>query len=453
MKTPNRSSTGASSLDRRRFTATALGATALGGRAFGATTALIAGGFPSLSFAKGPRVVIVGAGAGGATVARHLSAQLGGQVELVVVSGPSASYVPPFLGKPLLLGESGPVLPPFEMLFAGLKLSLVAGTAMAIDRSGKTLKVRQGSATTDLAYDILVAAPGVALKNYGGETASLADPHGACWTADGACNAMIAGVDALPQGGRLTVIAPPQPFRCPPAIYERVCLLAHRLTITNPGASILILDEKDRYPMQALFEAAYSDYYEDMIEWVPLEFHGGVTSIDFENGLIETDFESFRSDFIHAVPPQVAPDFLTDAGLGDDHGYCPIEAATMRSGRDQDIYIVGDASAAGEMSKSAGSAIVQGKLAAVSIGERITGRRSDTETGTETEIVDKCWSFVAPDDAVRLGGRYRPAGDHFAALEHFTSNVEDPAEIRQENAREARLWSAMILSEIYGVDL
>ncbi len=433
-----KASSGGARVNRRRFTTAVTGIAALG-----------AMGVPALSFAKGPRVVIIGAGAGGATVARHLTAQFGDRIELMVVSGPSKNYRPAFLGKPLLLGDPVPVLPAFDVLFKDLKLSLIAGTAQAIDRSGKTLKIQHGAETIDLAYDILVAAPGVSLQNYGAAQSAIADPQGACWTANGNCNAMIAGVDALPEGGTLTVVAPPQPYRCPPAIYERVCLLAHRLKTTNPDATILILDEKDRYPMQALFETAYSDYYEDMIEWVPLEFHGGVTSIDFEKGVIETDFESFESDFIHAVPPQVAPEFLTAAGLGDEEGYCPILAPSMRSQLDQDIYVIGDAAAAGEMSKSAASAVVQGNLAAGAIGKRISGEMFDTPS----EVTDQCWSFVAPDDAITLAGRYHLEGDHFAAIEHSTSNLEDSAEVRLKNAQQARAWPFQILKKIYGVDL
>ena len=433
-----KATSGVTTLNRRRFTS-----------AFATATALGLSGFPALSFARGPRIVIVGAGAGGATVARQLAAELGDRVELVVVSGPAPSYKAPFLGKSLLLGDAGPSLPSFKVLFSELKLSLVSGTAVAIDRSAKLLKVQREAETIDLAYDILVAAPGVALKTSAGGRSAFEDPRGACWTAGGNCDAMMAGADALPEGGTLTVIAPPQPYRCPPAIYERVCLLAHRLKVGNPDASILILDEKDRYPMQALFETAYADYYEDMIEWVPLEFHGGVTSIDYDSGVVVTDFEEFQTDFIHALPAQSAPEFLTAAGLGDAKGYCPIEAPSMRSGLDRDIYVVGDAAAAGEMSKSASSAVVQGRLAAGAIAARVKEQSFEAPK----ELTDQCWSFVAPDDAVKLGGRYRSAGDHFAAIEHFTSAIEDSAEIRRANAEQARAWPSKILSQIYGIDL
>lgn len=433
-----KATSGVTTLNRRRFTSR-----------FAAATALSVTGFPALSFASGPRVVTVGAGAGGASVARQLAAKLGDQIELVVVSGPAPDYKAPFLGKALLLGDAGPSLPGFEVLFRDLSLTLVGGTAVAIDRSAKTLKVQRDSESIDLAYDILVVAPGVALKNSAGGQSAFDDPKGACWTAGGNCNAMMAGVDALPKGGMLTVIAPPQPYRCPPAIYERVCLLAHRLKLGNPDAKILILDEKDRYPMQALFETAYADYYEDMIEWVPLEFHGGVTSIDYDSGVVITDFEEFQADFIHALPAQVAPAFLTAAGLGDEKGYCPIDAASMRSSQDPDVYVVGDAAAAGEMSKSASSAVVQGQLAAGAIAARVKGQSFEAPE----ELTDQCWSFVAPDDAVKLGGRYRPAGDHFAAIEHFTSDIEDSAEIRRANAQQARAWPSKILTKIYGIDL
>ena len=68
---------------------------------------------------------------------------------------------------------------------------------------------------------------------------------------------------------------------------------------------ILIVDEKDQYPMQDLFEAAYTDYYNDLIEWVPKDFHVGITSIDQAKNTVTSESEVFTGDFLHATLPLI----------------------------------------------------------------------------------------------------------------------------------------------------
>ncbi|NIA69726.1 FAD-dependent oxidoreductase [Pelagibius litoralis] len=405
-----------------------------------AATAVLA--MPSLSFARGVRIVIIGAGAGGGTAARLLVQQLGDKADILVLTGPSKTYYPPFLQTGRLLGEAAPTVD------LGLRLgesgvATMAGSVIALDRRRKQVTVQRNETRTQLPYDLLIAAPGVSLGRYGETAGGEPDP---CWTAGSACSAGLPGLAGFPEGGTLGIVAPPQPYRCPPAVYERACLLAHRLQGRDPSAKILIVDEKDGYPMQALFEAAYADYYDDAVEWIPREFHGGVKRIDFRQGLIETDFEAFEVDLVHAVPPQSAPDFLIRAGLADATGYCPVEAISMQSATDPDVYLVGDVAAAGEMSKSAGSAIAQAGLAVAHLVERVAGHPAEASI----DLADQCWTFLTPDDAVTLGGRYRPEGRHFASVERFVSDVEEDETTRCSNAREAAAWPAMMLQQIYG---
>jgi sulfide dehydrogenase [flavocytochrome c] flavoprotein subunit len=52
---------------------------------------------------------------------------------------------------------------------------------------------------------------------------------------------------AMRPGGVFALIAPPNPYRCPPGPYERVSMLAHTLRETNPRAKLLIIDPKTRF--------------------------------------------------------------------------------------------------------------------------------------------------------------------------------------------------------------
>ena len=53
--------------------------------------------------------------------------------------------------------------------------------------------------------------------------------------------------------------------------------------------------------------------------------------------------------------------------MTDETGYCPIDATSMRSAVDENIFVIGDASIAGAMPKSAFGANSQAKVAVMNI--------------------------------------------------------------------------------------
>ena len=56
-----------------------------------------------------------------------------------------------------------------------------------------------------------------------------------------------AQVAAMPEGGTFAMVAPPNPYRCPPGPYERISMVAHMLKTTNPTAKILLVDPKGEF--------------------------------------------------------------------------------------------------------------------------------------------------------------------------------------------------------------
>jgi sulfide dehydrogenase [flavocytochrome c] flavoprotein chain len=54
------------------------------------------------------------------------------------------------------------------------------------------------------------------------------------------------------------MVAPPNPYRCPPGPYERISMVAHVLSERNPTAKILIVDPKESFSKQALFEEGWA---------------------------------------------------------------------------------------------------------------------------------------------------------------------------------------------------
>jgi sulfide dehydrogenase [flavocytochrome c] flavoprotein chain len=91
-----------------------------------------------------------------------------------------------------------------------------------------------------------------------------------------------------------------------------------------------------------------------------------------------------------------------DAGLADQSGYCPIDPESMKSKVDANIFVVGDAAIPGDMPKSTFAANSQAKVAAMVIRAELTQSRAFPARYSNT-----CWSLIAPDDDIKIGGELR----------------------------------------------
>ena len=410
-----------------------------------ATGSLLMLSAPAIAQAARPRLVVIGGGSGGSAFVGAIQAQARDDFDIIVVSA-QTTYNAPFALNGIAQQKSGRCnTAPIDLVtaFERRGVKVVVGRVERIDIDKKTIGI--GGNDTLLSYDALIAAPGVGLQWEAFGLEGTPDST-AIWTSDASCQDFLAMLQKVPMGGLFALVAPAGHSRCPPAIYERACRAARWFKDFNASAKILIIDEKDQYPMQAMFEEAYVDYYEDMIEWIPRDFHGGVQSIDLKSSKIQTESDVFEADVVNVIPPQKAPDFLAAAGMAAEDGYCRIRTPSMQSAIAEDVYVIGDASAADEMSKSTVSAVVQARLAAVDI---IT-RYSKSSPGDKVDLVDNCWTLVAPDDAISLGGVYSATGSKFASDERFMSTVGDQADMRKANAEKAEKWSATILQSLYG---
>ena len=158
-------------------------------------------------------------------------------------------------------------------------ITVAASAATKIDPQARTIGLADG---TSLSYDRLVLAPGIdmrfdALPGYD-EAASTKMPH--AWKAGEQTLLLKRQLEAMKDGGVVVVAVPAAPLRCPPAPYERASLIAHYLKTKKPRSKVLVLDAKDTYSQQKLFEAAWKELYPGMIERIALSQGGRVTSVD-----------------------------------------------------------------------------------------------------------------------------------------------------------------------------
>ena len=408
----------------RRHAMAGLGAAALAGLSA-----------PSVLRAAPLRVAVIGAGAGGASLCKLLTARAGDAVDLTLIDKDPV-YTAPFFSERFFGG-----LWPLEKLripslrCAGDRgVRIIRDHVRAIDRDARQLRLQGGER---IAYDFLVASPGIgfrfdAMEGY--DPALM--PHG--WAGEAQLALLRRHLAGMEDGGTVLIAPPQKPYRCPPAPYARATMIARYLQQHKPGSKVLILDAKNKFTLQELFEAEWADRYEDTIEWIPADLHGGITALAAEGGRIvaRTDLEDFEADVANVIPPQTAAPLLLAAGLGegDDHGYCPV-TVRMTSRHDGNIYILGDSAATGVMAKSASSARSQARLAAADIL-----RRSGLGGIRETVPGSLCWTALAPDDAIYLDEEYSVAGGRFELVKVAKSLPEDSGEIRSADDGHALQW-------------
>jgi sulfide dehydrogenase [flavocytochrome c] flavoprotein subunit len=424
-------------ITRRNFIKTAAGLAAVG--TFGA-------GFPSIgrSAAKG-RVVIVGAGYGGAIAARYLRMEDPSLDVVLVEQDPK--YISCPLSNEVLSGER--TMESLTFGFHGLAshgVKVVHDKVTEIDPKARKVRTHGGKT---LPYDRLVLSPGVAFKwgtieGYD-QAASQIMPH--AWEAGPQTLLLRKQIEAMKDGGTAIIVAPPNPYRCPPGPYERACQMAYYFKHHKPKSKVLILDAKDAFAKQPLFQQGWEQEYPGMISWVSGANDGKVLRVDPKAMKVFTEFGEHTGDVVNVIPPQQAAEIATAAGLADSTGWCPVDPKTFESTLHKDIHVVGDSCIAGAMPKSGYSANSQAKVCASAIVALLKGKPVG-----EPSYINTCYSLVAPDYGISVAAVYTLADGKIASVKDSggISPKEATAWDRHAEAVYARSWYKNITSEMFG---
>ncbi|MEH2567399.1 sulfide dehydrogenase [flavocytochrome c] flavoprotein subunit [Bradyrhizobium sp. AZCC 2289] len=390
------------------------------------------------------RVVVIGGGAGGATAAKYLS--LGSEMLDVTLVEPKARYTTCFFSNLYLAGlrslES--LTHGYETLAQKYGVRVIHDSVTAIDPLAKNMSLEGGA---KLSYDRVVLAPGIgfkagAIEGYD-DAAMQIMPH--AWTAGPQTELLRQQLESMADGGVFVLVAPPDPFRCPPGPYERASLIAYYFKQYKPRAKILILDAKDSFFAQDVFEDGWNRHYPGMIEWLPGQFTGGIKAVDVKGRLIKTAGDTFKANVANVIPAQEAGRLAQQARLVDQSGWCPIDPMTFESKLQSGIHVIGDAAKAGNMAKSAFASNSQAKVCAFAILAALTGSERFAP-----HLFNTCYTLLAADDAVTSAISYNADPETIKVNDFFFSKVGDNVETRREAVREADGWYAAFTHDIFG---
>lgn len=326
--------------------------------------------------AKGPRLVVVGGGSSGLTIAKYAKKEYP-KFDVVLVEKRDM-YSSCFSSN---LWYAGVIdlefLADHSFLDAAKnnKYTFFNATCTGLDRTARKLYTSEG----EIDYDYLVLAPGI---SYDYSRIGVNDPE-----TETALRTTYPGGYTMPtehvtirqkvqgfEGGVFLLNTPGGNYRCLPAPYERACMIASYFQKNKIKAKVLLIDHNPDITIKTKgFHAAFNELYKDVIEYKPsME----IKSVDVEKRIIKTEFDTINFDDGSIYPGVRGSTLLEKLGVMDAKNpqrEALIDTLKYNVIGDDRVYVTGD-SRPHPYSKSANTANTEGKYVAKVLAARAQGK-------------------------------------------------------------------------------
>jgi NADPH-dependent 2,4-dienoyl-CoA reductase/sulfur reductase-like enzyme len=380
---------------------------------------------------RGPRVVVIGGGWGGATAAKYTRLFDPG-VEVVLIE-PNRQFVSCPFSNLVLAGLR--TIDSITMGYDGLRrhgVRIVHDTATAIEPGAKRVRLGEGY----LQYDRLIVSPGVDFQWE--QVEGLAQNQERilhAWKAGPQTVELARQLAAMPDGGVFVLSIPPAAYRCPPGPYERASMVAWYLKARKPRAKLIVLDANQNIISKtALFRAAWQAY--PNLEYRPAS---RVVAVDAGSREVRTEFDRVRYDVLNLIPPQRAGSIAVQADLvGGDKRWCEVDHVTYESVKQPGVHVIGDATIGLPVPKSGNVANAMGKIAAAAVVSLISGKQPPALAPGNT-----CYSWVSDREAIAVVNAYRIENGKVVQIEQKLTPAQSPLV-----AERALGWAQSIWADI-----
>ena len=418
------------------------------------------------------KVVIVGGGVAGSTIARYLRKFIPETTSLeITIIEPKTTYTTPFGSNEII--TSSRTLADLTVEYTALTTD-IAGTvvhkrATNINSEAKYVTTEDG---TDYLYDFCIVATGIDFEYSDivgiDATTNAQVPHAYDLYNNGSTEQITtlkAQLDAMEDGAKVVLVAPQNAYRCPPAPYERASQIAQYIKENKPNSTIAILDPKTSFAKQDSFEQAWRELYgygtsSAIISWESATVINEIVVPTTGAKTIKTDTDEITADVLTYIPTMKASKFAYDAGLiGNDSAifdinnrWASVNQETFEStiSGKEGIYIIGD-SANTTLPKSGYAANSEAKACAMAIVSKIKG----INPIPETIITNGCYSFVGKDYAISILQKFRLNTDKSDYIlipqARSTSPLIADARWRKAEAEQGHAWYSNFRKDCFGV--
>jgi NADPH-dependent 2,4-dienoyl-CoA reductase/sulfur reductase-like enzyme len=355
------------------------------------TTSTTALAVPTIKGVTG-RVVVIGGGMAGATVAKYLRMWGGTGVDVTLIERESA-YTSSIMSNLVLNGQR--TIQSLQYGYGTLAnrygIKMIQGDVTSIDPINRKVTVSNGVAP--LSYDRLVIAPGIDFEVVNGlETADAQSKVPHAWKAGPQTTALRNMITAMPNTGGVFVMSIPKaPYRCPPGPYERACVVADWLNRNKRGSKVIVLDANPQI-------MAEPHAFEEGFRLHGIEYHrnAAVDRVDTSIMRVVTTTGAYvDANVINIIPPHKAGKVVIDNHLANVGGrWAGVDVRSYESTEAVNIHVIGDASYTTQP-KAGHIANQEAKVCADAIVRLFGGMQPDQSPVTNSS----CYSPITQDTA------------------------------------------------------
>jgi len=409
----------------------------------GATTALSLASCVGMGGSK-RRVVVIGAGFGGATAAHYIRMWEPG-IEVVMIeretrftSCPMSNLV---IGGHRRIDET-------QRGYDGLRrlgVQVVNDEAVSVDAGKRIVKLARGG---DLSYDRLIVSPGIDFMydQIGGYAAAMGASRVVhAWKAGAQTLELRAQLERMLDGGVYLIAIPTAPYRCPPGPYERISQVASYLKVAKPRSKILALDaNQDVTSKGPLFKKAWADLYPGMIEY---RGQSRVVAVDGAAMSVRTEFDTVKGDVLNVIPPHRAGEIAVKADLiTHNDRWCDVDWRSCESKAVKNVHVLGDATlSAPGMPKSGHMANQQAKVCAAAIIALMNGQAPNPGP----VVTNTCYSYVSGGEVIHVASVHQWDGGQNTLIPVKGAGGVSPARNELEG-KFAWAWAQNIWADMFG---
>ena len=399
--------------------------------------------------AKGPRVVVVGGGWSGLSIAKYTK-KFAPDAQIILVEQ-RHEFVSCPMSNLWLVDKIELEYLTHDYLQAARNHNYIYFQAAAtdLDQENRILKTSNG----ELSYDYLVFAPGI-------------DYDYSRWTDDiafetrlrqeypagfipGSEHSTIRNKVLNFKGGNFILTVPAGNYRCLPAPYERACVIADYFKVNKIKGKVILLDENNTITIKEKgFQSAFDELYADYIEYMP---NTAIKNIDLDAMVVETEFDEIEFADAAFYPHVRGAKILEKVGLAKD-GKNMLEAninqLTYEAIGTKNIFITGDSRPMG-FSKSGNTSNSEGQHVAALIAQRINATKPLKWHPPTTT----CFSAISiePEKAIYIYTQY----SYDKATKTFdfadTLSSEDWKKDGVTNADSLYDWAGALYADMFGL--
>ncbi len=289
------------------------------------------------------RMLILGAGTAGTMMAHKLDRKLdSSEWEITVIDKHEKHfYQPGLIFIPFNLygykGEKGNVRNTKDLLPKGV--NFVNQEVTRLDPENNKVETREGT----YEYDWMILSFGCKIAP--DEVPGLQEGYGKnvfyYYTMPSALHMQKALEDF--DGGKFVLNITEYPIKCPVAPIEFICLADYFFNLKGIRHKV---DLEVVTSVQGVFtKPVASNILSKMFEekGIKVTPSFSVAEVDADKGKISShDGREVSFDFLASIPPNVGPEVIDDAGMGNGSGYALTHPNTLKSQKYDNIYVIGD---------------------------------------------------------------------------------------------------------------